>query len=262
MRRMLFLDIDGTLVNSRDRTIPDSAGRAIRLARAAGHLVYVNSGRPWCGVDPRVKAMGFHGFVCGCGLYLREGDEILFRQRLAKDVQQWAVDLVRRYRLQVMYEGADHVYFDLTRPLAPQVAAEKAYYDRMGLDTEGDPAGPEADFDKFVVWTGPGFDLDAFRREVEPGFDLILREGCLIELVSRGCSKGKAMEALMARHGMDRADCVAIGDSTNDLPMLETAGVSVAMGNGDPRIFDRVSFVTAPVEQDGIAKALERLGLI
>lgn len=35
-------------------------------------------------------------------------------QRLAKDVQQWAVDLVRRYRLQVMYEGADHVYFDLT----------------------------------------------------------------------------------------------------------------------------------------------------
>lgn len=79
MRRMLFFDIDGTLVNSRDRTIPDSAGRAIRLARAAGHLVYVNSGRPWCGVDPRVKAMGFHGFVCGCGLYIREGDEILFR---------------------------------------------------------------------------------------------------------------------------------------------------------------------------------------
>ena len=65
MRRMLFFDIDGTLVNSRDRTIPDSTGRAIRLARAAGHLVYVNSGRPWCGVDPRVKAMGFHGFVCG-----------------------------------------------------------------------------------------------------------------------------------------------------------------------------------------------------
>ena len=83
MRRMLFFDIDGTLVNSRDRTIPDSAGRAIRLARAAGHLVYVNSGRPWCGVDPRVKAMGFHGFVCGCGLYIREGDEILFRQRMA-----------------------------------------------------------------------------------------------------------------------------------------------------------------------------------
>lgn len=172
----------------------------------------------------------------------------------------FAVHLFSQHVL--MYEGADHVYFDLTRPLAPQVAAEKAYYDRMGLDTEGDPAGPEADFDKFVVWTGPGFDLDAFRREVEPGFDLILREGCLIELVSRGCSKGKAMEALMARHGMDRADCVAIGDSTNDLPMLETAGVSVAMGNGDPRIFDRVSFVTAPVEQDGIAKALERLGLI
>lgn len=141
MRRMLFFDIDGTLVNSRDRTIPDSTGRAIRWPGRQATW-FTSTAAALVRVDPRVKAMGFHGFVCGCGLYIREGDEILFRQRMAKDVQQWAVDLVRRYRLQVMYEGADHVYFDLTRPLAPQVAAEKAYYDRMGLDTEGDPAGP------------------------------------------------------------------------------------------------------------------------
>ncbi len=262
MRRMLFFDIDGTLVDSGDRSIPDSTVQAIQAARAAGHLVYVNSGRPWCGVDPRVKAMGFHGFICGCGLYIREGDEVLFHQRLSKDVQLRAVDLVRRYDFQVMYEGADHVYFDLSRPLAPQVAAEKAYYDRMGLDTEGDPAGPEADFDKFVVWTGPGSDLDAFRREVEGDFQLILREGILIELVSHGCSKGRAMEYLMARHGMGRENCVAIGDSTNDLPMLEAAGVSVAMGNADPRIFPHVSFVTADLCQDGIARALERLHIL
>lgn len=262
MRRILFFDIDGTLVDSRDRTIPDSAVQAIQRARAAGHLVYVNSGRPWCGVDPRVKAMGFHGFVCGCGLYIREGEEVLFHRRLSKEVQLRAVDLVRRYGLQVMYEGADHVYFDLTRPLAPQVAAEKDYYDRMGLDTEGDPAGPDAAFDKFVVWTGPGFDLAAFRREVEGEFDLILREGTLIELVSHGCSKGIAMGFLLERHGLGRENCVAIGDSTNDLPMLEAAGASVAMGNADPRIFSRVSFVTAGLRQDGIARALERLHII
>ena len=259
---MLFFDIDGTLVDSRDRTVPDSAVRAIQAARERGHLVYVNSGRPWCGVDPRVKAMGFHGFLCGCGLYIREGDQVLFHRRLSKATQLWAVELVRRYNLQVMYEGARHVYFDLSRPLAPQVAAEKAYYDRMGLDTEADPAGPEAEFDKFVVWTGPDFDLAAFRREVEPQFDLIFREGNLIELVSRGCSKGRAMEALLARHGVDRARCAAIGDSTNDLPMLEAAGVSVAMGNADPRIFPRVDFVTAPICQHGIARALEWLGLV
>ena len=200
-------------MDSRDRTIPDSAVQAIQRARAAGHLVYVNSGRPWCGVDPRVKAMGFHGFVCGCGLYIREGEEVLFHRRLSTEVQLRAVDLVRRHGLQVMYEGADHVYFDLTRPLAPQVAAEKDYYDRMGLDTEGDPAGPDAAFDKFVVWTGPGFDLAAFRREVEGEFDLILREGTLIELVSHGCSKGIAMGFLLERHGLGRENCVAIGDS-------------------------------------------------
>ena len=74
--------------------------------------------------------------------------------------------------------------------------------------------------------------------------------------------KGTGIRQLCAALDVPQSDVMAFGDNYNDLPMLETAGVSVAMGNGDPRIFDRVSFVTAPVEQDGIAKALERLGLI
>lgn len=259
---MIFFDIDGTLVDTGSRVIPDSAARAIRAARAAGHLVYINSGRPWCGVDPRVKALGFDGFVCGCGLYIREGERVLLHRRLDKGEQLRIVELVRAFDVQVMYEGAEHVYFDLSRPLAPHVAAEKAYYDRMGLDTEGDPAAAGAAFDKFVVWTGPETDVSALRAAIGTGYQVIEREGNLLELVPWGCTKATGMDLLLARHGLNRADCAAIGDSANDLPMLEAAGMSVAMGNGEPRIFDRVSFVTAPLDRDGVARALERLGLI
>lgn len=261
-RKIIFFDIDGTLMDAQDQSIPDSAVRAIQCMRSAGHLACINSGRPWVGVDPRLKAIGFDGYICGCGSYVRQGDEVLLYKRLAKDAQLRIVELVRQFDYQVAYEGAHHVYFDLSRPLRPDVAQGKAYYDAIGLDTNGDPAAPEADFDKFVVWTGKARDTADFKRAVSPWFQVIEREGDMLEMVSRGCSKAGGMALLLERFGMTPADSAAIGDSTNDLSMLEAAGVSVAMGSGDPRIFDRVSWVTQPVRQDGIARALERLGVI
>ena len=261
-RRMIFFDIDGTLVDSTTRVIPDSTTAAIRRARELGHLVYINSGRPICGVDPRVKAIGFDGFACSCGIYVEDGGEVVFHRKLSRETQDRVVALVRKYDYQVMYEGAEHVYFDLTRPLSPFIAAEKKYYSAMGLDTDGDPGDSASSFDKFVVWTNTPEDRAEFFKEAAPEFGIIEREGTLVELVSRGCTKGTAMDLLMARHGVDRADCVAIGDSTNDLPMLEAAGMSVAMGSGDPRIFDMVDYVTASLADGGIARALEHLGVI
>lgn len=261
-RKILFFDIDGTLVDTRDRSVPASAVEAIHRARQAGHLAFINSGRPWCGIDPRVKALDFDGYACGCGLYIRVGDQILCHRRLEKDAQLSIVELVRAQGLQCMFEGAEQVYFDLTRPLEPHVEAELAYYTGMGLTPGGDPAEADADFDKFVVWEREGADMEAFRRGVSPWFDIIDREGTLLEMVPRGCSKGTAMELLLERYGLTKADCVAVGDGVNDLPMLDSAGISVAMGNGDPRIFSRVTWVTSGIREDGIARALEKFHII
>ncbi len=261
-RKIFFFDIDGTLVDIPSRTVPESAAAAIRTARARGHLMYINSGRPICGIDPRVRALGFDGYVCGCGLYIRSGDRVLFHRKMDRDLQRRMVLLIRQYGLQVMYEGESHVYFDLTRPLEPIVEEEKAYYDSMGVDTNEDLDADQAEFDKFVVWTHPGADLEGFCRETSPWFDVIEREGNLVEFVSRGCSKGNAMEFLMRYHGIPREDCVAVGDSTNDLPMLAAAGIPIAMGNGDPRIFGQADYVTGEILQDGIAQALRYCGAV
>ena len=59
-----------------------------------------------------------------------------------------------------------------------------------------------------------------------------------------------------------REDTIAIGDSTNDLPMLEYAGYSIAMGNSPEEIRRAVDYVTDTVENDGIRNAMKHLELI
>ena len=70
------------------------------------------------------------------------------------------------------------------------------------------------------------------------------------------------MELLCCHHGLTLDDAIAVGDSTNDLAMLTCAGLSIAMGSGDPRIFDQVDYVAPAVQEDGLARAMAHFSLI
>jgi hypothetical protein len=61
---------------------------------------------------------------------------------------------------------------------------------------------------------------------------------------------------------MDIQDSIAFGDSMNDVSMLQCTGYSVAMGDGNPMLFDKVDYVTTAVLDDGIANALKYLKII
>lgn len=260
--KLIFFDVDGTIITA-DHHIPSSAVRAIHAAQARGNLCIVNTGRPYAHIEPAVTAIGFDGYICSCGQYILLRDKCLLRDRPGPQVCRAIVELVRRCDLDVVYEAEEGIFFDASRPIQNRyVLKEKEHYAQLGFDVAGDIDAPGFQFDKFCVYPRPDSDLEAFTDMVSRHFQIIRREHGLLEMVKLGCSKAGGIHRVIQALGAAQEDCYAIGDSTNDLPMLETAGVSVAMGNGDPRIFDRVSFVTAPVEQDGIAKALERLGLI
>ena len=82
------------------------------------------------------------------------------------------------------------------------------------------------------------------------------------ELVPAGYSKGKGIDFLRNRLRVKPEDCFAFGDSRNDLPMLEHAGCSIAMGNAADDVKAVCSYVTDLPERDGIEKAMKHFGLI
>ena len=84
----------------------------------------------------------------------------------------------------------------------------------------------------------------------------------MVESVPLGFSKGSGIRKVCELFGIPISDTIAFGDSVNDLDMLETAGIGVAMGNGTDAAKQAADYVTTDMFDDGIWNACEALGLI
>ena len=83
MRKIIFLDVDGTLVDYHNR-IPESAIRAIRQARENGHLVYVCTGRSRAEMQPELWEIGLDGMIGGNGSYVEHQGKVVMHQLISK----------------------------------------------------------------------------------------------------------------------------------------------------------------------------------
>ena len=258
--KLIFFDIDGTIIDCFGR-VPPSAQEAIRKARAAGNRCIINTGRPRFHIDPAVTAIGFDGYVCSCGQHVELDGQVRRHLSLHREVCRAIADKARACRLDAFYESETGLYVDLTHPMWPALHTDLERFRRRGFDVERPVEEAAFYFDKFSVWTGEGSDLDAFLRFVEPWFTPVDRGGGMYEMVRCGCSKAGGMEFMLSLLDARLEDCYAIGDSTNDLPMLACVPHSIAMGNAPDEVKSQVSYVTDTLERDGLAKALAHFGL-
>lgn len=94
--------------------------------------------------------------------------------------------------------------------------------------------------------------LAAFGKHV----DVTRSADCLIEIVPKGISKATALRSLAAKLGIPVEETMAIGDAYNDLPMLQAAGRSIAMGNAFPAVKEATDYETLTCEENGLAAAI------
>ena len=80
-KSVLFFDIDGTILSEITREIPEDAARALKAAQAAGHLLFINTGRTVCSVPAEIRRLKFDGYLCGCGTYLLYGEEAYLKKQ-------------------------------------------------------------------------------------------------------------------------------------------------------------------------------------
>ena len=259
---MIFFDIDGTLLDEEMHIVPESTVRSLRQARENGHLIFICTGRCKNIWPQEILDIGFDGIVGGCGTNIFYHGEELLHTSLDPVLQREIADDLTRLHIDGVLEGKEKTYFrqDYWMPVVQGIHEENGIFStqcQLFWETE-----EKLEFDKMALWFDESSDMAGFKEKYEDRFDFILRDPTFYEIVPKGYSKATGIEFLCRHLGIKREDTMGFGDSTNDMPMLEYTGISVAMGGGNPDIFPVVDYVTAPVMEDGIEKALKKYGMI
>ena len=259
-RKALFFDVDGTLLSEKSRTVPESAVKAISQARKNGHLVFINSGRTYCLLGSIEQMVEADGYLCGCGTQVMiEGKTVFSKQISRERGNQIKKDLLS-HNLDGCLEAKEAIYFRKEHSRFPQLEQIRKNVREQAV--ECDWLEREIDFDKMCVYADELSDKDGFFKTMEEDFEIIDRGGQLYEIIPKGYSKATAVQCVLDYYQMPLEDAYVFGDSTNDLAMFQYAKNAVLMGEHSKELEPYATFVTKKVEEDGIAYAMEQLGLI
>lgn len=277
MSKIIFLDVDGTLVDY-EGNLPQSAVEAIRKARDKGHKVYFCTGRSKAEVYPPLWDIGLDGMIGGNGSYVEDQGEEIFHQCLTLDQCKRVVDWCHSRGLEFYLESNSGLY---ASEKFEQAALETMReYSRRKDNPRADTMTVRDAFPDMIFGAGLYRDdvnkisyilssyqdfLDAREQfpDMKSGTWGGVGETALFgDAGVKDIDKGKAIDALLRHLGASRADTIAFGDAKVDIPMLEYCAYGVAMGNGGPEIRAIADLVTDDVDKDGLYKAFGQLELL
>ena len=272
-RKLIFLDVDGTLTAPGGVEPPESALKAIKRAQELGHKVFLCSGRNFGMLGP-LRKYGFDGGVASCGGYVYAGDKVIYDCPLTEEQKQKVISLLSNEGVSLSIEGKDYVYSDeLSEDFIQQNEQRNEYLLGM-IDAVwiGHSTKLMSEYDDCpiykVVYTCAG------RDQLEPAIEALGDElkfivhdfsepGCLFgEIINRKFDKGGAVRMAADALGFDIADTIGFGDSQIDIEMIEAVGTSVCMENGSDFLKERSDMICPSTDDDGIEWAFRELGLI
>ncbi|WP_289219578.1 HAD family hydrolase [Faecalibaculum rodentium] len=277
-RKIVFLDVDGTLIDY-EAKCPDSAKEAVRKAREAGHKVYICTGCSKAEILQR-DLPALDGMIGGNGAYVEDDGQVVMHQGLTAQQTLDIVDWCRKRGLGLYLESNAGMFCDDNMIVqGPEAMVKYTMGKGADLSQAKDSSSqflsqmihlPYEDMGRDDV-NKISFILSDYQDHLDSATrfpDLIANtwggkgEHALYgDLGPAGITKKHAIEVLLTHLGADAADTISFGDAKIDLSMFKLCAYNVAMGNGGPEIKAAADLVTADVNDDGLYKAFESLGL-
>lgn len=268
--RLIAFDYDGTAAT--DGHLPSQRVReAVDAVCARGIHVVLATGRPYPSARRYAEALGLTApVICFQGAMVRElmGERrTLFCEPVPAEPMHDVLALAEERCLDLNVYGDDEMYYvDHGRPTS--------FYDRWfgmpmrkvsRLREACDLLAAKGQRPLKGLFIGDPDHNTCLTAELEERFGdrltVVRSHNLFVEVSSLRASKGLALAFLAEQLGIDRTETLAIGDSGNDVSMIEWAGVGVAMANGSPEVHQVAQWVAPHVTQDGMAVALEKFVL-
>lgn len=251
-----FIDFDNTIFSHRTHRIPEDTLQALSMLRQEGHKFILSSGRHFLTGSKELTQLSLRPdcFVSANGALVEAEGKLLKETFVDRDVQRRLLDFVleKGYCLSVRYQ--DRWYcsnlkrFSSLRLTGPQ---ETVMSGDAFLSLYDKPVGSFflADSESAIEDTQAHFpELKLLRMGSELGG---------ADVIPKANSKANGIPLILEHYGASIEESVAIGDSMNDLDMIRTAGLGIAMGNAMPQLQAAADFVAPDIDAGGLTAAIE-----
>lgn len=262
--RLLALDLDGTLTNS-EKHVSTKNREYIRRAQEKGIKVILASGRPVIGI--RGVADELELWTLGGYILAYNGGHIidcntgkdLVKQTIPLEYIHDICEVVRRFAVYPLTYNDFGVICENDTDIYVQ---KEGYNNSIPIikvaNLEAQITEPVV---KFMVVGDPTELMNAYRylkSKFEGILNIFFSEPYFLEVTPLGIEKASALEKLSQILGTTAEQIMACGDGLNDIPMLEYAGIAVAMGNAYDETKKVANYIVASNDEDGVAEAIQK----
>jgi len=258
--KLIAIDLDGTIV--KDTTVIPSARKAIHHAIARGMAVVLATGRIYQPANTFAVELGIsHPIICNQGALIKVpnyGDTI-WHKPLTIPSARSVIEITRQidahkyvYLNNMIFVEEDHIR-DQRYAQVHNVRIQ--IVDDLMTILSQRPTGIAVldemeKIDQFISDLRAKFNSKLVASKVHSSF---------CEVVHSDAGKGKALKYLAGIMGIDRSQTVAIGDSANDIGMLQWAGLGIAVGNVHDEVRDAADWVIDTQDEHSFAEAMDRV---
>ncbi len=262
--KILVLDIDGTLTNSKKEITPRTRA-ALRKAQEKGVKVVLASGRPTYGIMPvagELELERFGGYILsfnGGQIINAQTGEAIYQKTLPPQMPALLYDLSQEYKTNIM------TYLDQT-VITPK---KDDQYVELESSINKMEVRQVEDFKAFVnfpvtkcLMVEDGDYLAQVEQKVKARLgdtlSVLRSEPFFLEIMPKNIDKAYSLGKLLEHLGLDKEQMIACGDGFNDRSMIEFAGLGVAMANAQEPVKAAADYITVSNDEDGVAAVVER----
>ena len=262
-----FFDIDGTLAWQDPKLVQElpegerdlspypneTVAQAIRAFVANGNKAFICTGRALSCIHPKLLDLPWAGVVCLAGGYAELEGRIVRNAAISPGLLQRLAPYLEQSGEEIRFEGLNRVVrMSADAPEAPGYAR-----------TSGDAVTQLKHYNAYkILMSTPLANRIAQDKELGPLLCFNELELKVTEISPRECTKRAGIEAVLDALGPDHGTVYGIGDASNDIALMETVDVGIAMGNAPDFLKKKANYVTDSIDHDGVVTALEHFGLI
>lgn len=257
--QLLALDLDGTLTNSKKEISRPTLEALIEIQKQ-GKKVVLASGRPTMGVTPlaeELRLQDYGGYILsynGGRITDCRNGSILYNKKLPDGVAAPLFHIVKKYSGIDILAYTDNTLFSGIKP--NQYTELEAAINHIPItELAHFPDEIKEPGNKLLI-TGEPAIIEKVRQEASDYFRSYLSIYCsdpfFLEIMPAGIDKSHSLLKLLTAIGLSPDEMICCGDGYNDLTMIETAGLGVAMANAQPAVKEKADYITKSNDEDGI----------